>query len=246
MLQRMNLMMLVGVITSGFVTSASANTIVPVESDFFTTAWAFGAPFVRDAGRDSIGVSTVDPFLFDGTADQAWEETTYFTFNFNPGDYSGPVASAVLRVETVLRSFGTYPNATEPFAISAQRVLDDPTTIDGSLASGPGSYVDFKNDQIGAVEDTVSLTDAGIFNWDITDLVNEWIANADANFDYSIAMTGRVGNPVDLDGTNGRGAFHAFVNSEGGLGGVTARIIIPEPASLGLLVIASLCMIRRR
>lgn len=216
---------------------------IPVELDFYTTPWLFGPPYVRDAGRDTLGVSSLDPYLFDGTSDAAWEETTYFTFDFQPGDFGGPVDSAVLRVETVVRGFSTYPNETEPFAISAHRVLDDPTTIDGSLSSGAGSFVEFKNTQIGGVEDTVSLTEPGIYDWDITDLVNEWIANGDANFDYSIAMTGRVGNPVD---TEDIGAFHSFINSEGGLEGLAAQIIVPEPATAVLAAMGTFAFMRRR
>ncbi len=229
-------------IASAIVVLPSEASVVPVESDFFTTAWAFGAPYVRDAGRDSIGVTSPNPFQFDTGPDNVWEETTYFTFDFNPAEYSTPVSSALLQVETVLRASGSYPTPTEAFSISAHRVLDDPTTIDPNLNSGPGSYVEFKNNKIGAVEDTVALNSEGVFSWDVTDLVNEWIANGDANFDYSIAMTGRVGNPADTDST---GAFHAFVNQEGGLGGVNAQIVIPEPATLASLALGALALLGR-
>ncbi|MEM6259723.1 MAG: PEP-CTERM sorting domain-containing protein [Planctomycetota bacterium] len=222
---------------------ASASTVIPVESDFFTTAWSFGAPFVRDAGRTSIGVSTPAPFLTGGAPDFGFEETTYFTFNFNPGDFTGAVPSAVLEVGTVVRPFGTGPNVSSPFAISAHRVTGDPSGIDGALSSGAGSYIDFKTTEIGAVEDTVSVTGAGVVQWDITSLVNEWIANGDTNFDYSVAMTGRVGNPADTGST---GFFHAFVNSGEGTGTAARIIVVPEPASLGLIMIGGLLVARRR
>ncbi len=139
----------------------------------------------------------------------------------------------------------TYPTAGQPFAISAHRVLSDPTTIDPSLSSGPGSYAEFKDTQIGAVEDTQSVTGPALVSWDVTDLVNEWIANGDGNFDYSIAMTGRVGNPVDTDEA---GAFFGFVNTEGTLSGQPAQleITIPEPASALLLGLGAAALIRRR
>lgn len=223
---------------------ASADTIIPVEHDFFTTAWAFGAPFVRDAGRSTIGVSTPNPFLTGGGSENAFEETTYFTFDFDPNDFSGAVPSAILMVETFYRPFGTIPSETDPFAISAHRVLDDPTSIDPDLPSGPGSYLDFKNDMIAGAEDTIAITGEGIYEWDITALVNEWILNTDTNFDYSIAMTGRIGNPADTDSS---GFFHAFANAGEGSGGLPAQIfIVPTPSAFALFACGSLVAMRRR
>lgn len=227
---------------------ASADTIVEVEHDFFTTAWAFGAPYVRDDGRPTLGVSTPDPFLnSNGGANGPvglWEETTYFTFDFDPGAFSGPVPSAVLQVETFLRPFGTIPSATDPFGISAHRVTGDPLSIDPSVSTGTDSFFEFKSTEIGAAEDTVFVTGEGIYEWDVTDLVNEWILNGDVNFDYSIAMTGRIGNLPD---TASSGFFHAFANSGGGSGGLPAQlVIVPAPATLAMLATGSLLARRRR
>lgn len=217
---------------------ASAVVDIPVDLDFFASGWVFGAPWVRDAGRASLGVSTTDPFL-QGFG----EETTYFTFNFDPGAFSGPVDRAILEVETVIRAQGSYPNAAEPFAISAHRLTGDPTTIDPMLASGPGSYRDFLANHLGPVEDTVALTGAGIFQWDVTALVNEWIASGEANFEYAIAMTGRVGNPAD---TEDSGAFHAFVNKGVGTGLAAHIIVVPEPGTLLVLAAGATLAMRRR
>ncbi|MEM9420060.1 MAG: hypothetical protein AAGA25_13555 [Planctomycetota bacterium] len=237
----------IATVTLGASGLASANIVVPVEEDFFTTAWAFGAPFVRDAGRPTIGVSTPDPFLQSGGGTVGtWEETTYFTFDFDPSQFTGPVSNAVLEVETATRAFGTVPSVTDPFAISAHRVTSDPTTIDPSLdssSSDPLSYVNFNSTEFGAVEDTVSITGTGIEQWDITDLVNEWIANGDVNFDYSIAMTGRVGNPADTDSS---GFFHAFVNSGEGPGQSAQLIIVPSPSGAITLAVIPLLGLRRR
>ena len=197
--------------------------------DFFTTAWAFGAPYVRDAGRSVIRSTTPDPFLNSGGGSNGpvgfWEETTYFVFNgFDASNYPGPCNRAVLRVGTTFQSFGTTPSPSNPFFVSANAVTEDPELIDPTRASGPDSFFDFKESFIEPVEeDVVAITGDGVFEWDVTDLVNEWIANGDANFDYSLAMTGRSNlNPAD---TGGSGFFHGFFNSAEGPG-LKARILV--------------------
>ncbi|MEM6673823.1 MAG: hypothetical protein AAF726_13345 [Planctomycetota bacterium] len=197
--------------------------------DFFTTAWAFGAPYIRDTGRPVIRSSTPDPFLNSGGGANGpvgfWEETTYFMFNdFDATGYPGLCQRAVLRVGTTFQQFGTVPSPSNPFYISAHAVTEDPETIDPLDPTGSGSFFDFKSNFIELVEeDVVAVTGEGVFEWDVTDLVNEWIANGDANFDYSLAMTGRSGlNPADSGST---GFFHGFFNSNEGPG-LKARIVV--------------------
>lgn len=235
---------------AGSISSAQTVT-VPVTDDFFTTTWSFGPPYVRgraDPTRSSIGVTTPNPFLQSTNGSNNWEETTYFVFSdFASYDLPSTVTSAVLRVRAVTRLGGQVPSAENPFAISAQRVLSDPTAIVGTAASGAGSFVEFKNTQLAGVEDTVSVGVATptSFEWDVTDLVNEWIANGEANFDHSIAMTGRFGNPADTAST---GFFHAFDNSESAAAQLPARLVIavPEPAALGFLAVLSPMLVRRK
>ncbi|MEM6690117.1 MAG: PEP-CTERM sorting domain-containing protein [Planctomycetota bacterium] len=244
------------IVLAGFISLASLpvrgqTAVVPVEADFFSTAWAFGAPFLRDAGRTSLGVTTPDPFLQaagSGSPLGTWEEVTYFTFDFQPGSFTSPIRTALLEVETLSRPFGSIPTPSNPFAVSAHRVTADPTAIDPALnasSAGP-SYLNFGASEIAGAEDTVSITDVGIYTWDVTELVEEWIANGDANFDFSLAMTGRIGNPAD---TASSGFFHAFANS-GANSGQAAQLLItsvPEPTSFAsLCVLGGMTALRRR
>lgn len=230
--------------------AATAATEVPVTDDFVTTNWSFGAPYVRgrvEPTRSSLGVSTPNPFTQDATGADAWEETTYFVFsNFASQGFTAPVQNATLRVRMVARPFGTLPSAATPFAVSAHGVTADPTLINPAAASGPGSFVEFKKNSIAGPLDTVSVqtSAAALYNWDVTSLVNEWIASGDASLKYAIAMTGRVGNPADTVDT---GFFHAFDNAESTAAQYGARLLVtvPEPATLSALA-GGLLVIRRR
>lgn len=233
------------------VPSASAATELVTSNDFFSTAWSFTAPFVRGnyetPARASLGVSTANPFLQGGaSANSAWEETTYFQFNVSSLGLTSPVEKAMLRASMVTRPFGNAVSTAAPFYISAHQVSADPlTSIDPALASGAGSYIDYKGTHIGTALDTVAVTGVGSFEWDVTDLVNEWIANGETNADYSIAMTGRVGNIAD-DANNG--IFHAFVNLEANAAGAARLLItVPEPVTgASVLSLGALCLTRQR
>ena len=105
----------------------SLKDTIRADVDFFTTAWAFGPPYVRDLGRPVIRSTTPDPFLNSGGGTNGpvgfWEETTYFVFNdFDASRYPGPCRRAVLRVGTTFQTFGTLPSPSNPFYISDKDV----------------------------------------------------------------------------------------------------------------------------
>jgi hypothetical protein len=234
-------------LTHGAINVASGATTFTTANDFFTTPWAFGAPYVRGINdtptRSSIGVSTPNPFLFGNATTSSAEETTYFQFAFDPGSITGPVTKAVLQANMVPRQ-NSEPaiSPTSPISISAHRVNADPMAlINPSLPSGDGSFVASKNDHVAAAEDTISVGGAGVFEWDVTSLVMDWITNGESNFDYTIAMTARVGNNADTEET---GLFHAFVNKEfNAAQAATLVVMVPEPAAsaaiAGSLVLAA-------
>ncbi|MEL6797383.1 MAG: hypothetical protein AAFO89_11250, partial [Planctomycetota bacterium] len=129
--------------------------------------------------------------------------------------------------------------------ISLHSLTADPLgTIDQNLPSGPGSWVDFRDAQFtsASIVSTTAVDGFGVFEWDITGLVNEWIANGNANFAYTLGSSALL----DPEG----GAAVAFVNSSASDladGAVTARItIVPAPASALLLGLTGLTAARCR
>ncbi|MEM1329135.1 MAG: hypothetical protein AAGG07_01100 [Planctomycetota bacterium] len=207
-----------------------------MSSGFFTSDFLRGEE--ANSGRASHRATS--PTIFGVTG-----ETAYFAFDFDPMAFAGPVSEAVFRVETVAPGFFAEPSPESPADISIHSLTADPlASVDQSLAGGAGSWLDFRDSQIttSSVVSTTSLDGLGVFDWDITSLVNEWIANGDSNFAYTIG----TGALLDEDG----GAAAAFVNSSYiGLTGdeVTARIvIIPAPGALALLGMGGVACVRRR
>ena len=216
----------------------AATAVVNPASDFFTTAWAFGAPYVHDEGRDHLGISGPNPYGMDPAG--SWAEVTYLTFDpaFLTGIFS-PVESAILTFTTTTRT--GIPTAL--INISAHYLSADPvTSIDPSLgASSPGSYFDFQNNHIGAVIDSVLVDSHGVYQLDLTGLVNEWLAAGDTNAAYGIALAGLVGNEDTPDG------WAAIVNS--GFEGapfLTVTTSVPEAGSSLLTVIGAGCLLTGR
>ncbi len=216
--------------------SSASVTVIDPSRDFFTTAWAFGAPYIRDEGRDHLGISAKNPYGMD--AGGSWAEVAYLTFS--AADFSGfsaPVTSAILSFTTTQRS-GT---ATATIDISAHYLLADPfISIDPNLsASNNGSYFDFQTNQIAGIIDTVTVTDYSTYHLDLTAAVNEWIQNGDSNYAYSIALAGLEGNDDNPDG------WTAIVNG-GYPGAATLTVTIPEPGSLLLFALGGLGLMHRR
>lgn len=219
-------------------TSRASTTVVSPASDFFTTAWAFGAPYLHDGGRDHLGISGPNPYGMDEAG--SWAEVTYLTFD--PASFSsisGPVTSAILTFTTTSRS----GISTALINISAHYLSADPSTsIDPMLgASSPGSYFDFQNNHIGSVIDSVLVDSYGVYQLDLTDLANEWIANGDSNVAYGIALAGLEGNETNPDG------WAAIVNSGyAGAPTLTFTTNIPEPGSSLLVSAGAAALILRR
>lgn len=225
----------------GATSSQAATYNVDITSDFFTTAWAFGAPYVRDADRDQLGVSGTNPY---GMGEYVWEEVSYFVFDIQGAGIQGVVDSALLNLTTAART-GT---SNEEVIVSLHRLTADPLSIDPSKSAGsgdPNSYYAFSTTAIDAVIDEQTVSGVGqVVSFDLTDLVNEWLASGDANYPYAIALTGR-------NASNDAGAWTAFVNSGYPGGGVftvtTADVAaVPTPASAALIAAGMALIAARR
>ncbi|RNC81104.1 MAG: hypothetical protein ED559_04705 [Phycisphaera sp.] len=221
--------------------SASAQpSDIPVQYDYMSSGF-FQSDYLRgDEANSTRGVNrATSPTIFGVTG-----ETSYFGFDFDPAQFSGPVQSASFQVEVVANGFFGDPSPANPADISIHSLSADPlVAIDENIASGPGSWVEFRNNEIttSSIVSTSTVDNLGVFSWDITDLVNEWIANGDTNFAYTI------GTSALLD-TNPETAI-GFVNSSAASldpGAFTARIVIPTPASGVIALTGGIMALRRR
>lgn len=235
---------------SMFATALAANlsgaaiagpTEILASQDYMSSGF-FQSDFLRgeDAGSGRETNRVTSPVIFGVTG-----ETSYFGFDFDPTAFSGPVQQASFRVENVATGFFPDVDASNPAETSLHSLTADPlATIDQSLPSGAGSWLDFRDSQIttSSIISTTTIDGFDVFEWDITALVNEWIANGDSNFAYTLGTSALL----DPDG----GAAVAFVNSTfSGLSGdeVTARIsIVPAPGTVAVLGLGGLFASRRR
>ena len=221
------------------VAAEAGTSTIDLANDYMTSGF-FQSNFVRgdDAGSSRAVNRATSPSIFGVQG-----ETTYFDFDFNPSNFAGPVAEAVFRVEVVANGFFGDPSAGNPADISIHSLTADPlASIDDNVQQ---SFIDFRESQIttSSIVSTTTVDGLGVFEWDITSLVNEWIANGDANFTYSIG----TGALLDPDA----GTAIGFVNSS--WAGLTDEVvgqivIVPTPggAAIGLTAIGITASRRRR
>lgn len=214
------------VITAG-VTPLVAGTTVYTDRDYMTSGFFSMDPAVRgdNDGRQVNRVSTIQPFgVFD--------ENTYLEFNdYDWSSLGGPIDSAVFRIEVVSGGFGADSSEESPFDISLHSLTQDPwLAIDPSLFSGPNSYQDFASSQItsGSVISTTAVAGEGVYEWDITALVNDWILNGDSNFAQTIALSGILD---DSGSTFLQGLVNSTSPTLDGTETIGQIVIVPTPAS---------------
>lgn len=225
-----------------FTTPVLAGTTVTTDRDYMTSGFFSLDPLVRgdDDGREINRVSSNQPF---GT----FNENTYLEFNdFDWSSLGGSVDSAVFQIEVVSGGFGADSDSENPFSISAHALAQDPwTTIDHHATSGTGFYQNYVNQYI--TEDTVvsttSVAGAGVYEWDITSLVNDWIVNGDANFAQTIALSG-------IRDTSGGTFLQGIVNSTNpnltGSETIGQIVVVPAPAGSLMIALFGVHAIRRR
>ena len=91
---------------------------------------------------------------------------------------------------------------------------------------------------------TATVGADGIYTWDITTLVRQWLTDSEPNTD--LALSGVFGN-VDIDGRNSYASFYPAGTTEG-LAPTLVVKTVPEPASLAALVLvgSSLLIAQKR
>jgi len=215
-------------------------TEIPVSQDYMSSGF-FQSNYLRgeEASSSRSSNRTTSPTIVGITG-----ETAYFAFDFDPSAFSEEVSSAVFRVESVSTGFFGDPSESNPAKVSLHSLTSDPlSSVDQDLASGPGSWLDFRDSQIIAdsVVSTSSVDGLGIFEWDITSLVNEWILNGNTNYAYTFGTSVLLEPDADT--------AVAFVNSSFAdlTGEYTARIVvIPAPGAAMLFGLGGVAALRRR
>jgi hypothetical protein len=205
-----------------------AMTVLAPSEDIMTSPFFQGTDLVRGYSGDNRGtlrVSTDNPFGV-GNA-----ETIYMSFGFDPANYTGPVARAVLSVTSVSGGFNADASAATPFLVSAHAVNADPfsSITDDTNATGSIAWNAFLNNNILAAVDSTSIDDVGVFQFDVTPLINDWIAGT--NTQFSIALTGKN----DIGGNE---FLHGFSNNTEVPGATFLTINpVPEPSTALLSIL---------
>ena len=157
-------------------------TVLEPDEGVMTSGFFQGTDLVRGyAGdnRPTFRVSNNNPFMTAGA------ETIYLSFaSFDPMAFTEPVSSAILSLTSVDGGFNANASATNPFLVSAHGVSSSPfnSIIDDTNASGTTDWVTFFDDEILTATDSVSVDSFGVINFDVTDLVNDWISGNNGEF----------------------------------------------------------------
>lgn len=216
--------------------SAQGQIINPTE-DVMASVFFQGPDQVRGYAGDARPVFRVS----SDNAFGAGPETVYLAFD--TADFaalSGPVSSATLNVVSADGGFGANAGPGNGFDISAHAVNADPfaSITDDTNTAGPISASDFFASNILAADSaaTTTVDSFGIVQFDITQIVNDWIDGT--NTIFAIALTGK--NDVQI----GNGFLHGFLNNSETPG--STFIAVPEPASMALIGLGGALVLTRR
>ena len=211
---------------------AQAATVI-VESDraAFSSGFFFGTPALRgnetNTNSPVLGVSAF-PYGASSDAFGLAPEVTYF--GFSEATLNTLTASQIVSVRfeavTAFRDFQIpVPAADNPVTISTRGVTSDPFTFIVSSATRDTFYQQ-KLTVPGAAA-TTTVTGSGIYSWDVTSLVKQWLG--DPNAVEVLAMTG------EANGNFLHGFANPRVNDPSLV--ILPRLVIetvPEPGSAGL------------
>ncbi|WP_436715434.1 hypothetical protein U8335_23450 [Roseiconus lacunae] len=170
-------------------------------------------------------------------------ETIYIGFDGNDfSSFTGPVASAILTVQSVSGGFGFDAGPGSPFTVSAHGVDADPfsTIIDDTNPTGTTSWIDYFNNHI-LTADPAAITSVdsfGTVTFDVTALVNDWVSGS--NNVFALALTG-------TNDTSGTDFLHGFLNNTEAPGSTFLTVNpVPEPATFAMLASLAIPFAYRR
>ena len=220
-----------GLLTIATCSLTTAATVIEPSQSVMTSSFFQGNNQVRGYAGDNrpvFRVSSDNPFGTSGA------ETIYLDFtSFVPGNLTEPVTNAVLSVTSISGGFSADASVTSPFLVSAHGVNANPfssITEDTNL-NGTTDWLSFYSNNIHAATSSTSIDSFGVVNFDVTNLVNDWVS--EDNNEFFIALTG-------TNDTSGGEFLHGFSNNTEVAGATFLTINpVPEPSST-LLVICGL------
>jgi hypothetical protein len=157
-------------------------------------------------------------------------------YKFDIAGLTEPVASASLVVDRVV---GNMAPATD----------SNPLTVYvAGLGSDVETWTEMDTSQFGPALDSVTIGSTyGLYSWDITSLVNDWVSGATANNGVALFVTEQSFTDPSA------AAYVRFAGVPGGgypetLGAAPVIVAtpVPEPATLGLLALGGVFALRRR
>ena len=207
-------------------------TTIPVVEDVMTSAFFTGTNLVRGYDADDRTAHRVSSDNAFGVG----PETVYLTFDANDiATLGSPVPRAILSVESINGGFGGDATPANPFAMSAHAVDTDPLVAitDDTNPAGPIAWNDFfaNNILVAPASATTTVTGFGTLKFDVTQIVNDWVAGTNAVF--AIALTGK--NDTLSDGN----ILHGIANNSETEGLSHFISIVPEPTA-GCLLVSSM------
>ncbi|MEM8864525.1 MAG: hypothetical protein AAGF31_03155, partial [Planctomycetota bacterium] len=144
-----------------------------------------------------------------------------------------------LTVQSVSGGFGADAGPADAFIVSAHGVSSDPIAriVDDTNPGGDLTFTEFFADEILPANPAAltTITSFGAVEFDITALVNDWIAGVNTEFFVALTAT----NDPQI-GNGGSGYLHGFVNNSETPGSTFLTITVPEPSSILMVVCAGL------